>query len=112
MFRSEFVGKKFDLAVGVDHATGAFAQLWAHPIDAQDCAFLVIDLNGVSFNQGDLELPPQLVDYIHELKVAYDRFHACYKHYPNLSAIEVTMLARKSSEDFSEGFVKIYALLD
>lgn len=51
MSRVDVSGEIFDLAFGVDHATGAFVQLWVKPANDQDCAIVKIDSFGVQVDE-------------------------------------------------------------
>jgi hypothetical protein len=53
MSRKNIVGEDHTISFGVDHATGAFVQLWENPWGEQDGAFILIDSNGIKVNDDD-----------------------------------------------------------
>jgi len=95
MSRQEIVGEKFTIAFGVDHVTGAFAQLWANPTDEQDGALIIISSDGVNTDyEAEFDFSPQL-------KIWLGTFVSRFKEFaknnpgtrPNLGESDVISLA-------------------
>lgn len=111
MSRKEIVGNVCTIAFGVDHATGAFAQLWHNPADDQDCAFVVIDSTGIRIDNEDGPLIPRAANmYLQTLQKRID----AYRHQKpgqrfNLSETDVIDLA-KAAGGFPDIAPQVYKL--
>lgn len=69
MSRVNIQGEKYELAFGVDHATGAFVQLWVKPTDDKDCAAVVIDSKyGVNVDKYQIpQLSTEILRYVEQV---------------------------------------------
>lgn len=77
MSRKNITGEKYDLAFGVDHATGPFVQVFLHPQSEQECAVVVVDNNGVDIREEVREyyddFPAGVRKYLADLAVQYTK---------------------------------------
>lgn len=77
MSRKNIAGETYDLAFGVDHATGPFVQIFLHPQSEQECAVVVVDNNGVDIREEAREFydefPVGVRTYLAELAASYSR---------------------------------------
>jgi len=96
MSRKEIVGQVCTIAFGVDHVTGAFVQLWNNPAHDQDCAFVVIDSNGIRIDNEDGSPIPRATNmYLQTLQKRIDAFrHQKLGQRFNLSETDVVDLAK------------------
>lgn len=99
MSRKEIVGEKFTIAFGIDVITGAFVQLWKNPADDQDCAFVIIDSDGVRIDEdlaGD-SLHDELRTYlVNKVTSAFKRYKETHQDRPNIDEAIVITLAQRA----------------
>lgn len=74
MSRKEIVGEKLTIAFGVDHATGAFVQLWKNPINDQDASIVKIDSFGISGNKKSKHLSEEVRVFLDQTQKRFDLF--------------------------------------
>ena len=115
MSREEVIGEKYMIAFGVDHATGAYAQLWELPHEDQDCALIRVDSNGVdhiySLEDGSDPMTPELKRYVDATVKRFEQFSAANPGTrPNISEVDVIHLARIAGgfPDISAQVYKIF----
>ena len=94
MSRKDIEGKKYDIAVGVDHATGPFVQIYMHPADDQEGAVVVVDNNGVDIRSYLREeyngFPARAQAYLVGLQQQYAQYPG--RHIGEDHVIELAML--------------------
>lgn len=94
MSRKDIVGRNYTISFGVDHVIGAFVQLWRNPSYDQDCAFLVIDSDGVRYREKIAGVPiPGLELYLIRIQQRFDEFKTTNHGCPNIEPSIVIRLA-------------------
>lgn len=96
MSREEITGEKYTIAFGVDHVTGAFAQLWLNPADDQDGALVRLDSDGVHLDSESEEpLDPVIQRFVDNTITRFKQFKAMNPNdRPNIGEQDVIELAR------------------
>jgi hypothetical protein len=96
MSRQEVIGENHTIAFGVDHATGAFVQLWSNPADRQDGAIVRIDSNGVYVDYASEQtFSPPLKDFCDDTTTRFRAFQNDNPGVrPNIGEQDVIALAR------------------
>ena len=75
MSRKEITGENFTIAFGVDHATGAFAQLWVNPADEQDAALIIVTGYQLDVDyEASFEFPAPLRRYCDQMAARIKQF--------------------------------------
>jgi hypothetical protein len=117
MSREDFKRGKWRIAIGVDHMTGAFVQLWL--TEEQDGADVIVDSRGVIIDDPNTLLDPRLpVRFVNNLRTLHKRFEAWKASHPkgpmpNLGRDDVVNFVKCFDPDWGEELTKdIYRIMD
>lgn len=111
MSRLDISGESYDYAVGVDHVTGVFFQVWEKPADDQDSCFLKVEGKRLVADEDSdafKNLPKRGINYI---KDCVSRMQAGQGEYLGADHI-CNMIRSLDSNPACFDPQKVYAILD
>jgi hypothetical protein len=114
MSRTEIENDNWMIAIGVDHATGPFMQVWKQPHGEQDGCFLRMDWNGVSLDKDieGFEVPKPALREIGKLAMRFDAAFQQGNRQPNIHPEDILGLAKHFGFNTEEITRQVFAALD